>query len=132
MPETLRATWRLAQWDETPYDESDGRKLARVRATGTLSGDVSGETVWDALLAYPDPDTAHVVGIQTITGQVAGREGRIVFRTTGSFADKVARVRWEALPDCGSGELTGVEMSGGYAAGHDTYPEIYVELSPAG
>jgi hypothetical protein len=51
---TTRATgtFEIDSWDEEPYDELEGTKLARVRVAKTFSGDVEGVSTTDLLLAY--------------------------------------------------------------------------------
>ncbi len=45
-------TFEICSWDEKPYDEREGEKLARAHVKKTIYGDLEGESTTDLLLAY--------------------------------------------------------------------------------
>src|SRR4028119_1725733 len=82
---TTRATgtFEIDGWDEVPYDEREGTKLARVRVAKTFHGDVEGISTTDLLLAYgaEEGSTAYV-GFERVVGSIHGRSGSFVLHHT--------------------------------------------------
>jgi hypothetical protein len=112
---TAKASFDITDWDERPYDET-GPKLVRCRVHCRYTGDMAGESTWEALMVYGTDGTASYVGLERFTGTVAGRSGSVVLRQTGTFDEGVARTAWTVLPGSGTGELANLRGEGGYAA----------------
>jgi hypothetical protein len=110
MMTTLNGSFDVMSWDESPYDERDGRRLTKTSLRQRFAGDVRGEGSVEWLMAYDEDATARFVGIQLVDGKIAGRRGTFVLETRGEFDGKVAR--WEAMvvPGSGRGDLR--ELSG--------------------
>src|SRR4051794_27009558 len=108
---TLNGSFEVASWDESPYEEREGRRLTRASVTQRFEGDIAGDGSAQWLMAYQPEGTARVVGLQLVDGQVAGRRGTFVLETAGEFDGAVAR--WEAnvVPGSSTGELA--ELTGG-------------------
>ncbi|GDY32262.1 DUF3224 domain-containing protein [Gandjariella thermophila] len=113
---TAKARFDIVSWDEEPYDET-GPKLVRGRVRCRYTGDMAGESTWEALMAYGTDGTASYVALERFTGTVAGRSGSVVLRQTGMFDGAVAHTAWAVLPGTGTGELSGLRGEGGYSAG---------------
>jgi uncharacterized protein DUF3224 len=78
---SMRATgtFEIRGWDEEPYDEREGAKLARTRVTKVFRGDVEGESVADLLMAYvAEEGSAAYAGFERVVGSVHGRSGSFV------------------------------------------------------
>jgi hypothetical protein len=113
MSESLTASFEIASWDESPFDEGDGMgKLTQASVGRTYSGDIVGESVTEWVMAYRLDETAAFVGIERIRGNIAGREGSVVLQHVGEFRDGAAKATLSVVPDSGSGGLAGVTGDG--------------------
>ncbi|MGH3439463.1 MAG: DUF3224 domain-containing protein [Sciscionella sp.] len=125
---TAKTTFDITEWDEQPYDET-GPKLVRCRVRCRYTGDMEGESTWEALMVYASDGTASYVGLERFTGSIGGRAGTVVLRQTGIF-DGVARTEWLVLPGSGTGELAGLNGEGGYSAAEGrNVPEATLDYS---
>lgn len=119
-----KASFTNTAWEETPYAEIDAwRKLTRVHAAFTYSGDLEGEGLVDYLMAYAPDGTGNFVGLEHITGRIGDQVGSFVVQHTGIFAPKAVRTRWKIVPGLGTGNLAG--LTGGCnltLEGHGAYP----------
>ena len=67
--------------------------------------------------------TASYVGLERITGRLAGKSGTFVLRRTGVFEGGLAKESYSVLPGSGTGELRGLRGEGTSSLGHaDEYP----------
>src|SRR4028119_44160 len=83
MPTRATGTFEIDSWDEKPYDEREGTKLARVRVAKTFRGDVEGVSTTDLLLAYgAEEGSAAYVGFERVVGSIHGRAGSLVLHHT--------------------------------------------------
>jgi Protein of unknown function (DUF3224) len=91
MSRHIEATFEVASWDETPFDDSDETaKLTEALVAKKYSGDIKGTSTTKWLMAYAPDKTALYVGIERITGTVGGRSGTLVLLHDGSYQDGVA------------------------------------------
>ena len=91
MSRHIEATFEVASWDETPFDDSDETaKLTEALVAKKYSGDITGTSTTKWLMAYAPDKTALYVGIERIKGTVGGRNGSLVLLHDGSFQDGVA------------------------------------------
>jgi hypothetical protein len=106
-------TFTVAGWDESTYRELDGGgKLTKATVTFVMTGDISGEARWDAVMCYRPDGTAVYTGYQLVEGQLAGVDGSFVVRADGEFAEGEARSRWEVTEGSGTSGLAGLTGSG--------------------
>lgn len=124
----INGKFHVASWDESPYDERDGRRLTRASVTQHFEGDIAAEGSAQWLMAYQPSGTARFVGLQLVDGEVAGRRGTFVLETSGEFDGAVAR--WEAGVVSGSstGELTDLTGRGRFEAPHGSEASYELEL----
>lgn len=100
------ATFEVKSWDESSVDEGpDLPKVTRADVTKTYTGDLEGSsnTVW--LMAYSEDGSATFVGLERFIGQVGDREGSLVLRHLGSYADGAAKATLTVVPGANSGAL---------------------------
>jgi hypothetical protein len=57
-------TFEIESWDEKPYDEREGAKLARARMRKTFHGDIEGESSTELLLPYAQEGSAAYAGFE--------------------------------------------------------------------
>lgn len=83
MPTTTTGKFQVTGWDETTIEEVGAGKVTRATATRTFTGDITGESTVDYLMAYGDDGSASFVGLERITGEAAGRRGSLVVQHVG-------------------------------------------------
>ncbi len=106
-------TFTVAGWDENTYRELGGdAKLTKATITFAMTGDLSGDATWDAIMCYRPDGRAVYTGYQLVQGQLAGIDGSFVVRADGEFAEGEARSRWEVVEGSGTGGLAGLTGSG--------------------
>jgi hypothetical protein len=102
-------TFEIGDWDEEPYDERGGVKLARTRVTKVFRGDVEGESVADLLMAYgAEEGSAAYAGFERVVGSVHGRSGSFVLHHSATMTRGEGESSLSVVPDSGTGELRGL------------------------
>jgi hypothetical protein len=61
-------------------------------------------------------EEAQYVGLERVTGSIAGRSGTFVTSVVGAFKDGVAASSWDIVPGSATGELEGLTGSGHFEA----------------
>ena len=119
MPQLTNSHFAIKTWDEKPYSEGpDQPKLTRASVTKTFTGDLSGEGHVEYLMAYASDGSATFVGMERITGELAGKAGSFVLQRTGVFENGVAKESYAVVPGSGTGALRGLRGQGQSAVGH--------------
>ena len=107
----------ITSWDEETYQEIEGQgRLARVSATGSFTGDLSGTGDFRWLMCYRRDGSARFVGLQRIEGTVDGRSGSFVVESVGDFDGPGVSATWSVLSGSGTGELAGLRGGGHFSA----------------
>ena len=98
---------------DDPIAELEGG-LTVTHASGAqrFSGDIEGDRSIDWLMLYRGDKTAHFVGLQRISGSVAGRRGSFVLAAEGDHDGSASHITWTVVADSGTGELAGIRGSG--------------------
>src|SRR5881396_2159598 len=124
MKNVATSRFTIKSWDEKPYSEGqDLPKLTRAAVTKTFTGDVAGEGHVEYLMMYRSDGSATFVGLERVTGQVAGKAGTFVFQRTGIFENGVAKETFTVIPNSGTGELRSLRGEGTSEVGHGSeYP----------
>jgi hypothetical protein len=125
---TINGGFQVASWEESAYEEHEGRRLTRASVSQHFEGDIAGEGTAQWLMAYHPNGTARFVGLQLVDGEVAGRRGTFVLETKGEFDGAMAR--WEASVVSGSatGELAELSGGGRFEAPHGSRASYELEL----
>jgi hypothetical protein len=116
------ATIEGKSWEERPYDEREGVKLARASVVQTYHGDIEGEARLEYLMAYRVDGAASFVGLERVVGRIGGRSGSFVLQSSGGWQDGTARAEQFVVPGSGTGELHGLRGEGSYEATHTEHP----------
>ncbi len=125
---TVQATFEVTGWDEHQFDRhAETAKLTRAKVDKAYTGDVSGSSVTQWLMAYHDDGTATFVGVERIQATIGDRNGTIVLRHVGTFADGAARADLVVVAGSGSGDFAGVSGNGDLVA--DPAGRISLELT---
>jgi hypothetical protein len=119
MQKTANARFSIDKWDEKPYSEGkDLPKMTRASVDKTFTGDIEGEGHVEYLMMYRSDGTAAFVGLERITGRMAGKAGSFVLQRTGVFEDGQARESYSVIIGSGTGELRGLRGEGTSSIGH--------------
>jgi len=119
MKQTANARFAIKSWDEKPYSEGpDLPKLTRASVSKTYSGDVTGEGQVEYTMMYRSDGSATFVGLERITGRIAGKTGSFVLQRTGVFEGGQAKESYSVVPGSGTGELRSLVGDGRSAVGH--------------
>jgi uncharacterized protein DUF3224 len=125
---TATMTLTVQGWDEDTYEERDGGgKLTLADVTQGVTGDGEGTAKARWIMAYTAADRAEYVGLQTVTGSLAGRSGSFVLRTTGTFDGSKAVGDLTVVEGSGTGELAGISGTGSFSAPMGSEAELTLE-----
>jgi hypothetical protein len=116
---TANARFAIKTWDEKPHSEAEGLpKLTRASVSKTFSGDLEGEGRVEYLMVYRNDGSAAFVGLERITGRLAGKTGSFVLQRTGVFEGGQAKESYSVVAGSATGELEGLTGEGSSAVGH--------------
>ena len=104
MKKTASARFSIKSWDEKPYSEGkDLPKMTRASVDKAFTGDIDGEGHVEYVMMYRSDGTAAFVGLERITGRIAGRNGSFVLQRTGIFEDGQAKESYSVVTGSGTG-----------------------------
>lgn len=119
MKKTANARFSIKRWDEKPYSEGpDLPKMTRASVDKTFTGDIEGEGHVEYVMMYRSDGTAAFVGLERITGRLAGKSGSFVLQRTGVFEGGQAKESYSVVPGSGTGELRNLRGDGTSSVGH--------------
>lgn len=119
MKHTANARFAITSWDEKPYSEGQGLpRLTRAAVRKTFTGDIEGESHVEYLMMYRPDGSATFVGLERVTGRVAGKSGSFVLQRIGAFEGGQAKESYSVIPDSGTGELRAMRGEGTSSVGH--------------
>ena len=81
----------------------------------------------EATLRVQTDGSASFVGIERVTGTLAGRTGTFVLQDAGTLADGEVTGTWFVVPGSGTGELAGLCGEGGFTAVVGQHAKIYLD-----
>lgn len=104
-------------YEPQPYEEiDDGPNLVEIHVTETFSGDIEGEGAVRFLQAGREDGSASFVGIERVTGSIAGKQGSFLLQDAGTLEGSTVKGEWFVIPGSGTGELSGLRGDGGFEA----------------
>ena len=105
------------KYEPSAYDEpAEGPVLTRIHVEESFSGDITGDGVVEFLQAARANGSASFVGIERVTGAVAGRNGTFLLQDAGTVQDNIVSGDWFVIPGSGTGQLAGLRGTGGFRA----------------
>ena len=129
MGTAIRATFAIDNWDEQEIDEHDDTaKVTRAVVAKTYSGDVDATSYTEWVMAYASDGTATFVGVERIRGTISGKEGSVVLRHVGTFADGAAKAELTVVAGAGTGDLASATGSGSFLADPQGSVELDVQF----
>ncbi len=109
-------TFDTKDWEERTVSEiPGGGKLTHVHCVDTFHGDIKGTATTEYVLVYRSDGSGSYVGLEHVTGQIAGQSGSFVLRHSGTFDDGGVKCSWAVVPGAGAGDLRSLSGEGGYA-----------------
>lgn len=116
-PSHATGTITVRKYEPSPYDQpAEGPALVRIHVEEDFSGDIEGTGVAEFLQAQVSGDAASFVGIERVSGSIAGRTGTFVLQDQGTLTGTRVSGRWSVVPGSGTGELAGLRGDGGFTA----------------
>ena len=116
------------KYEPAGYGEpAEGPALTRIHVEESFSGDISGQGVVEFLQAARPDGSASFVGIERVTGTVAGREGSFLLQDAGTVEDNIVSGAWFVIPGSGTGKLAGLRGSGGFRANLGEGAQVYLD-----
>jgi hypothetical protein len=104
-------------YEPQPYEEiDDGPNLVEIHVTETFSGDIEGEGAVRFLQAVREDGSASFVGVERVTGSIAGKKGSFLLQDAGTLEGSTVKGDWFVIPGSGTGELSGLRGDGGFEA----------------
>jgi hypothetical protein len=100
--------WDRRQWNEQPPVHHSNADLFQIEAIVQYHGALEGEGTIRFLLAENGDGKGGFVGLEKVTGHVAGRRGSFVFQHTGTFYNSHIVDTLIVLPGSGDGALQGI------------------------
>ena len=118
-PSKTHATGKIdvKTYEPQPYEEiDDGPNLVEIHVTETFSGDIEGDGVVRFLQAVRKDGSASFVGLERVSGKIAGRRGSFLLQDAGTLEGNTVKGDWFVVPGSGTGELSGLRGGGGFTA----------------
>ena len=79
------------------------------------------------LQAARSDGSASFVGIERVTGTVAGRNGTFLLQDAGTVQDNIVSGDWFVIPESGTGKLAGLRGTGGFRANLGEDAQVHLE-----
>jgi Protein of unknown function (DUF3224) len=116
------------KYEPAPYDEpAGGPVLTRIHVEESFSGDISGAGVVEFLQAAQPDGSASFVGIERVSGTLAGREGTFLLQDVGTVEGNVVSGDWFVIPGSGTGGLAGLRGEGGFRANLGEGAQVHLD-----
>lgn len=116
------------RYEPSAYDEpAEGPVLTRIHVEESFSGEISGDGVVEFLQAARADGSANFVGIERVTGTVAGRNGTFLLQDAGTVQGNVVSGDWFVIPGSGTGKLAGLRGEGGFRANLGEGAQVHLD-----
>jgi hypothetical protein len=107
----------VQKYEPAVYDDpAEGPVLTRIHVEESFSGDITGAGAVEFLQAGRADGAASFVGIERVTGTVAGRSGTFLLQDAGTVAGNTVSGDWFVIPGSGTAGLAGLRGEGGFRA----------------
>jgi Protein of unknown function (DUF3224) len=124
----VNATFEVTDWNEEPFDDAtEAAKVTCAKVSKNYSGDITGSSFTEWLMAYREDGTATFVGLERISGEVDGKRGSFVVQHIGKFEDGAATAELQVVAGSGADGLAGVSGGGDFVA--DPSGKVNLKLS---
>jgi Protein of unknown function (DUF3224) len=124
----LNAVITVHKYEPVPYEQpAEGPALVRIHVEERFSGDIEGDGVVEFLQAARADGSASFVGIERVTGTVAGKQGTFLLQDAGTVEGNVVSGEWFVVPGSGTGELAGLRGTGGFRANLGEGAQVHLD-----
>jgi len=128
--QTASGTFKVSSMEEDTYQVLEhGGKLTRARGDQQFEGDIQGTGRVEWLMCYRSDGTARFVGHQLMKCSIGERTGTFVIEADGEFTGSTSKGDWRIVPGTGTGDLTGIDGDGGFAAEHGPDATYHLNLT---
>ena len=118
-PPTTRASAviTVAKYEPEVYDQpAEGPVLTRIHVEESFNGDIEADGVVEFLQSANADGSASFVGIERVSGTLAGRTGTFLLQDQGTVGGNLVEGEWFVVPGSGTGGLAGLRGTGGFQA----------------
>ena len=116
------------KYEPSAYDEpAEGPVLTRIHVEESFSGDITGDGVVEFLQAARADGSASFVGIERVTGTVAGRTGTFLLQDAGTVQDNIVSGDWFVVPGSATSRLAGLRGTGGFRANLGESAQVHLD-----
>ena len=116
------------KYEPSAYHEpADGPVLTRIHVQESFSGDIEGDGAVEFLQAGRADGSASFVGIERVTGRLAGREGTFLLQDAGTVDGTMVSGEWFVVPGSGTGQLAGLRGEGGFRANLGEGAQVHLD-----
>ena len=116
------------KYEPAAYEEPvEGPVLMRIHVEERFSGDIDGVGVAEFLQVARADGSASFVGVERVTGRVAGRSGTFVLQDAGTVEGNVVSGQWFVVAGSGTGELAGLRGTGGFRANLGEGAQVHLD-----
>ncbi|MET8622181.1 DUF3224 domain-containing protein [Kitasatospora sp. NPDC004669] len=129
-PTTTRANAviTVAKYEPTVYDRpAEGPTLTRIHVEESFAGDITADGVVEFLQSAGSDGSASFVGIERVSGSLAGRTGTFLLQDQGTVEGDLVKGDWFVVPGSGTGELTGLHGTGGFQANLGEGAQVWLD-----
>ena len=115
-------------YEPAAYEQpAEGPALVRIHVEERFSGDLQGDGVAEFLQAGRADGSASFVGIERVTGTLAGRQGSFLLQDAGTVAGNIVSGEWFVVPGSGTGQLAGLRGTGGFRANLGEGAQVHLD-----
>jgi uncharacterized protein DUF3224 len=116
------------KYEPSAYDDpADGPVLTRIHVAESFSGDIEADGEVEFLQAGHADGSGSFVGIERVTGTLAGRQGTFLPQDAGTIKDNIVSGDWFVVPGSGTGQLTGLCGEGGFRANLGEGAQVHLD-----
>jgi hypothetical protein len=116
------------KYEPVAYEQpAEGPVLTRIHVEERFSGDIDGDGVVEFLQAARADGSASFVGIERVSGTIAGRAGTFLLQDAGTVEGNIVRGEWFVVPGSGTGQLAGLRGTGGFRANLGEGAQVHLD-----
>lgn len=108
MTSTITASFSFDSWDETEVLNLEGARLVRTTFVKSFTGDLSGTSRGEMVMAHAQGGSAAYSGYERVEGTMAGRTGAFLLRHNAVMADGTGTSEVVVMAGSGTGDFTGL------------------------
>ena len=124
----IKDKFGVASWDEKPWhDLGSKRKITRATVKQTYTGIITGESIVEYTMYYPNETQSTFIGLEYFKGSIAGKSGQLVLEHKGKFENGVARSEFTSVG--GTDELHKLQGKGQFFTISHTEAEYEFNIS---